>query len=304
VVVALAGCDDGAPPEGGVRVVGGPGRTDGLFARPRAVTTDSETIYALDKTYRIQLFDADGAWRATWPLEEIHRGYPSGMDIAPDGNLVVADTHNHRILFYNARGDIARILGRNGGGPGEFTYVMDVAFDRAGNLYACEFGRVERVQKFDPEGNFLRAWGEDGAAPGQFNRPQAVAVSPDDIVYVADAANHRVQIFDTEGNLLDILGREGDRPGEFSYPYDLAFDDAGRLYVCEYGNGRIQVFDGALRPIGFVGRPGRAPGEFASPYGVAWLGGGRIVVADMLNHRLQILRPSARVALRSGPEEP
>ena len=298
-------------------VIGGPGRTPGRFYRPRALAVapsplsprgarGTVRVYVVDMSGRIQVFDAAGDWQATWHLPDVSRGYPTGLAVAPDGRLAVADTHNHAVRIYGAEGKLLATLGSEGAGPGQFTYVTDVAFDRAGNLFVSERGREDRIQKFDPQGRFVTAWGGSGSEPGRFHRPQGLAVDREGAVYVADAANHRVQKFTGGGRLVGIIGKVGRRPGELMYPYGLAVTPGGYLLVCEYGNNRVQAFDAAGRSRGVWGRAGRAPGEFAAPWGVAWGSGcpehapdecgGRIYVADTGNHRVQVLAAPAWMA--------
>jgi sugar lactone lactonase YvrE len=38
-------------------------------------------------------------------------------------------------------------------------------------------------------------WGESGPAPGEFWLPNAIVISRDNEIYVADSFNHRIQVF-------------------------------------------------------------------------------------------------------------
>ncbi|MFH0963192.1 MAG: hypothetical protein V2A58_04175 [Planctomycetota bacterium] len=299
IACACAGCarpgtrPADAPSGPAVAGWGGPGRTDGRFYKPRAVAVNGDRAYIVDMSGRIQVFGTDGAWRESWKLEEVSRGYPTGLGIGPEGRLGVADTHNYAVRIYSPQGRLLGTIGKEGGGPGEFTYLTDVEFDPSGDFYVSEHGRHCRIQKFDPEGNFILEWGEDGDRPGDFHRPQALAIDRDGSVYVADAGNHRVQKFTGDGKLLAVLGGPGRGPGELLYPYDLALGPSGRLAVCEYGNNRVQIFDADGNSVAILGGPGRELGRLAGPWAVAWLGDDRILVADTDNHRLQVFGVAA-----------
>lgn len=288
--VLLAGCGSGRSDEAQVLLVfGEQGASDGRFGTPRAMAAGPERLYIVDKSPRIQLFDpADGSHLATWPIERTAKGYPTGLAVAPEGGLAVAETHNFRVRIRDRDGTVLRDIGRQGGGPGEFTYVTDVAFDSTGCMYVSEHGLVNRVQKFDPAGRFILAWGENGDEPGQFNRPQALAVDARDHVYVADAANHRVQEFTAEGEHLGSFGSAGREPGRMLYPYDLDIGPDETIVVCEYGTNRVQIFDRDGRSLACIGRPGRNPGELASPWAAVWIEGRGLFVADTGNHRIQL----------------
>lgn len=269
---------------------GGPGRTPGRFYRPRAVAVNAGRVYVVDMSGRIQALGLDGKWLATWDLPETSRGYPTGLGVRPDGAIAVADTHNYVVRIYAPDGREIRRIGREGGGPGEFTYVTDVKFDKEGCMYVSEHGRQDRIQKFDRDGGLMAAWGRAGERHGEFRRPEALAVDAAGAVYVADAANHRVQKFSPDGRVLAVWGEPGRGPGQLLYPYGLALTPDGRLLVCEYGNNRVQAFDGEGRSAGIWGTAGRGPGELAAPRAVAWVPDRGILVADTDNHRLQLFR--------------
>jgi len=298
LVTLVVGC--GPAPEGrnaaeeAFSSWGGPGRGPGRFQKPRAIAVSGDRIYVVDMSGRIQRFGLDGRWQASWHLDEVGRGYPTGLGVRADGCLAVADTHNYRVLIYNQDGEVIQTFGHEGGGPGEFTYLTDVEFDAAGNLYVSEHGREDRIQKFDPEGRFLTAWGGNGEEPGRFHRPQALAVGEDATVYVADAANHRIQTFSPDGKLLAVWGEPGRRAGQLLYPYDLALTPEGELLVCEYGNNRVQAFDRQGRSLGVWGKPGRNPGELATPWAVSWVPGRGLYVVDTGNNRVQLFAEGLR----------
>jgi len=291
-LLLLAGCgDSGATDaaEAARRLAwGAPGNGKGKFLSPRVVLAANGRIYVSDKTLRIQVFNADGMWLETWKLEKLNRGFPTGMGAAPGGRIAVADTHNYRVLILDRRGKVIRKIGRQGGGPGEFTYVTDVEFDRDGFMYVSEHGRNDRVQKFDPEGRYVTEWGRTGDDPGEFRRPQALAVDGKGFIYVADCANHRVQKFTRDGEFVSAFGGFGSGPGRFRYPYDLAVGPDDMLFVCEYGGNRVQCFDEDGRWLGIISKAGRQPGELASPWSVTWMDGRGLYVADTGNNRIQL----------------
>ena len=290
VALIAAGCgsrlEERAPRGDAPTVWGGPGRQDGWFYMPRAMAIANDNLHVVDKTGRLQTFDFNGNRQATWTLPLANRGYPTGMGVRPDGAIALASTHDYVVRIFSPDGRLLQTIGREGGGPGEFTYLTDVEFDRGGSMYVSEHGRVDRVQRFDAAGRFVTSWGTTGEAPGEFQRPQALAVDGEGSVYVADAGNHRVQKFTSDGELLAVWGEPGSGSGQMLYPYDLAITGDGMLLVCEYGNNRVQAFDREGRSLGTWGRPGREPGELAAPWAVVWRTG-RIYVADTENHRVQ-----------------
>jgi sugar lactone lactonase YvrE len=255
-----------------------------------------QRLYIVDMIGRIQVFDTDGEYLFGWHLPDIEKGKPSGLSFDREGNLMVADSHYSRVLFYTPTGQLLSLRtigGKVGHEPGEFHYVADAVQDSQGNYYVADYGENARIQKFSPHGQFILQWGSQGPAPGQFMRPQSLAVDDQDLIWVADACNHRIQVFDATGSeakLVRIWGQQGAQPGQLSYPYDLALDGEGHLYVCEFGNQRIQKFTLHGESRGCWGQAGRQPGELSRPWALALDQQQRVHVLDTYNHRVQRIK--------------
>jgi DNA-binding beta-propeller fold protein YncE len=117
------------------------------------------------------------------------------LALGPDGLLYVADACNHRIQVFTRDGQLVRVLGEPGEGPGQLSYPYDLAFGKLGEasmLYVAEYGN-HRVQKFDLDGNSVGTWGGPGKQPGKLHSPWALAVDSRGRVHVIDTENHRVQ---------------------------------------------------------------------------------------------------------------
>jgi DNA-binding beta-propeller fold protein YncE len=288
-LLALSGCGGNrATPE---RVWGRRGVQGGDLVKPRAIAIDArDRLYIVDWTARIQVFDRDGSYLGhTWTPPDYRNGRPSGLSIDRDGNLLVSDSHYNCLRIYTPQGKLLRTLGGKAGtAPGELGYVSDAVQDRERYYYVAEFGDTQRITKLDPDGKFVTCWGAPGTEPGQFARIRALALGPDDYLYVADACNHRIQVFTRDGKLVRIWGRAGKEPGALSYPYDLAFSPDGKhLYVVEYGNHRVQKFTPEGKSLGCWGGPGRGPGKLCSPWALAVDSRGRVHVLDSENDRVQ-----------------
>jgi DNA-binding beta-propeller fold protein YncE len=292
----LTGCSDpfSAPSGQLEKMWGRRGLTDGRFQTPRAMAIDkNDQLFVVDKTGRIQVFTSDGEYVRGWRTPAIKKGKPCGLAFDSDGNLLVADTHYFRVLFYTPEGKLLEdktIGGVNGQGAGEFHFLTDVAQDSKGNYYVGEYGEHDRIQKFSSDGTFLLQWGGHGREPGKFVRPQGITVDEEDNIWVADACNHRLQIFDSEGRLLKVWGQQGKQPGELRYPYGVELDGQGNVYVCEFGNHRVQKFTTDGEFLGYWGTSGRREGELHQPWALAQDSRGRIHVLDTYNHRVQRIR--------------
>jgi DNA-binding beta-propeller fold protein YncE len=258
----------------------------GDFIKPRAMALDHDgNIVTVDFRAMIQTFTPDGGLVASWQTPEHKIGRPSGLCVDRDGNILVADSHYHRILVYSKEGVLLRQYGGDSGEAplvGLFGYIGDVASDSKGFIYIAEAQQHERITKITPEGDIVAQWGERGPAPGQFQRIRSLFIDRNDVLYAADACNHRVQVFDADGRFLREFGKES-----LTYPYDVATNDAGEVFVCEWGTSRVRRFsrDGVL--LGTWGEPGRKQGQLANPWAIAVDRDGRVLIADSDNHRVQ-----------------
>jgi hypothetical protein len=289
VLVASVGCGTKNEPE---LVWGQRGVQDGDLVKPRAAAVDAgDRIYLVDWTARIQVFDRDGKYQErTWTTPDFRNGRPSGLSIDRDGNLLVSDSHYHCLRIYTPDGKLhGTIGGKEGSGPGEFSYVSDAVQDADGYYYVAEFGENQRITKLDKDGAFVASWGAPGSDPGQFARIRALALGPDDNLYVADACNHRIQVFTRDGKFVRAWGTMGAEPGQLSYPYDVAFGPGKdkHLYVVEYGNHRVQKFSLEGETLGCWGGSGRQRGRFAGPWALVVDSRGRVHVVDSENDRVQ-----------------
>lgn len=287
IPLVLTGCGPSEKPD---LVWGKRGVRDGELVRPRAAAIDGQDrLYIVDYTARIQAFDLGGAYLGpTWTTPDYRNGRPSGLGITKDGNLIVCDSHYHCLRIYAADATELRKIGGNPGkDPGQFGYISDAVQDDDGYFYVSEFGENDRITKLDAEGAFVKTWGKSGERPGEFSRARALALGPDQLLYVADAINHRIQVFTRDGDFVRTFGTSGSEPGKLRYPYDLAFGPKGDLYIVEYENHRVSKFTKEGKWLDCWGKPGRQPGQLASPWAVVVDRKGRVHIIDTENHRVQ-----------------
>lgn len=252
---------------------------------PRGVHVGPDhELYVLDNAGRVLVFDAERKLARQWRMPESSVGKPEKLCVFKDGRVAIADTHYHRIIFFDKSGVELSRLGVYGKGPSEFIYPVAIVQDGEENFYVCEYGENDRVQKFSLDGKFLLEFGGFGTATGEFQRPSGI-VWRDKKLYVVDAFNNRIQVFSEEGKFLEVLG-SGDAKGDLNYPYDIATNAAGELVVVEYGAGRVSQFDLTGKLLGRFGTTGTGEGQMNTPWGLSVDGADRIVIADTGNRRI------------------
>jgi len=78
---------------------------------------------------------------------------PTGIAVAPEGDVFIADLGNFRIQYFTASGSFLGMWGKRGDGPGEFDYAYGVAVARtADRVYTVEMHnhRVQYFRKSEP----------------------------------------------------------------------------------------------------------------------------------------------------------
>ena len=236
-------------------------------------TTLTSATYAGDPG-RGAGFTGDGGPAARAQLAE-----PDGIAFAPDGDLIVADSENHRIR----------------------------RIDR-------ETGVITTIA-----GSGVPGWNGDGlpALETAFDQPSAVACAPNGDIYVADTMNNRVRRIDHVTGLVSTVAGNGrvaeDGPvgdgrsateARLFMPSDVALGPDGDLYVADTHHNRIRVVDratGRIRTVAGSGAFGNAPdavpateGALSAPTGIALLpgaGGLTLFIADSYNAVVRRIGP-------------
>ncbi|HEX7808735.1 MAG TPA: hypothetical protein VF608_08420, partial [Thermoanaerobaculia bacterium] len=261
--------------------------------------------------------------------------YPTGLAIAPGGDLYVTEELTHRIRKISTAAVVTTVAGVDGGrgnadGTGSaarFDGPSGLTVDATGTVFIADSGNhmVRRmtpayaVTKLagNPEPQSANAGSLDGAAAvARFHQPRGVAVDADGNVFVADTDNHTIRKITPGGAVTTFAGRAAggatiDGEGaaaRVNAPRGIAVDDAGTVYFTDAFSHVIRkaTAGGTVSTIaGLADTPGSANGtgtaaRFRTPGGIAVAGDGTLFVADTANHTIRKITPLGEVSTLAG----
>ncbi len=214
---------------------------------------------------------------------------PYGVTILPTtGELVIADTYNHRIRKVDSNGIISTVAG-TGKQTGEAGAPL----------------------------------GDNGpATSATLNTPYSIIANSDGEIIIADLVNYRIRKIDTSGVITTIagtgtVGATGDNGPATSAQVGeirgLAINSVGDLYLADQTNHCIRkVFGYSQIIINVAGFCGTNSGGYwmddvpatttnlKTPTGVAVSSDGEIVIADRGNHRVRKVTIDAKMNTMMG----
>eukprot|EP00731_Ephydatia_muelleri_P008008 Em0004g346a len=130
------------------------------------------------------------------------------------------------------------------------------------------------IYVFDQTGQLKNTIGSRGSGDGQFNSPYGVSIKGD-VLYVADAGNHRVQKLTSSGKFLHTFGHYG----QLNRPYSVIMVSNNKLIVSDSHYHRIKIFNENGGRLLTIDGNGSGNHSFAYPWGLALDSQGNIHVA-------------------------
>lgn len=233
--------------------------------------------------------------------------YPSGLETAPDGTIVVADTGNNEIVRYNPDGTEVWRVGSFGDGVMEFDNPRDIGVDEDNFVYVADT-RNSRIVKLTPGGQWV---GETTGPSPSFSFQLGVSARGGK-VYVGDTGRHRVVVLDDDLSVLNIFTPNG-ICANYTGLRDAKADSQGNIYIAGYKTNEVFKLSPTGQCLLKWGTTGSGPGQFRTPYGIDTqldpvTGQELVYVADGINNRVQVFTGTGQFVAQFGtfgePDQP
>ena len=231
---------------------------------------------------------------------------PRGVTAREGGDIIVADTLNHRVQVFNMCALFKDEFGKKGKGPGEFKQPTDVAVMKNGRIVVAD-SKNKRIQVFSED--------------YQFKYMFSTSSEP---YYVTCDKNHNI-VVSTLRRTVEIYRRQGALRHKFELPHQgsplcapiVASPTKEEVTVCDIADGMIKTYNYSGEQLSSFRPESSTEGLASQPCSLALGPQGQILVADNLNHCVnaysetgtfmsQVVNPSDSVgpvvACAVGPE--
>lgn len=169
-------------------------------------------------------------------------------------------------------------------GVNDFSDIIDIAIDAAGDLYVLDgqHGRIVKIH--DGVGEVV------GEGRLVLEGTRALFIGPDGAIYFIDEGGSRVQRYLNGETAVLAGGREpGPGPAQLEDAEDIFVTRDGTLYISDSGNHRVQKWvPGASQGITVAGLGGKGSrlDQLHQPVGLVVTEDATIYIADYQNHRI------------------
>ena len=210
---------------------------------------------------------------------DVELNHPTDLQFMPDGLMLVAAWHNHKIRSFDPITGRVRVI--CGSTPGYnqmhelatrafLNQPKSIAIDSKQNIFVAD-SRNQRIRVINPEGIIdavagtgKKGYGGDGGPPNlaDFYMQEAndnpepggsITVDGQGRVYLADTYNHRIRRIDPAASTVTTIAGDGTKgfsgdggpatAAALALPRDLELGPDGRLYIADTDNHRIRVID-------------------------------------------------------------
>ncbi|MDO8262664.1 MAG: tetratricopeptide repeat protein [Gallionella sp.] len=206
---------------------------------------------------------------------------PVSVVVDRSGAVWALDKKKSRIVKLDESGNILASIGTPGSRKGELDDAEDFAVSNTGIIFVADSGN-SRVQAFSSDGVFLKEIRSD--VSGKLDEPVAIALDPQNGLYVLDKGRSVVSIYSAKGEPLGVFGKQPDGSAILAKPVALM---ATQDEVFVLDSNQVKVFSHKGQYIRSFADGGSGPGELAEPVAITATGDTTFVISERGNKRLQ-----------------
>jgi tripartite motif-containing protein 71 len=202
-------------------------------------------VYVTDRSAAIiQIYSGTGKYISKFTPKTDQPDFswsPLSLAFDKKGLMYVVDAKKdqHRILVFDANGQLKLEFGKEGNANGEFEFANGLTVNSNGDIYVADSNN-SRVQVFTKTGKFKQVIGKGGK--NTLGHPVALGFDDKGQLNVSDTFAHAVMVYDTTGKFLFKYGAYGNGDGQFMFPMGLAVYQ-NTVYVVDREGKRIEVWE-------------------------------------------------------------
>jgi sugar lactone lactonase YvrE len=296
------------------------------------ICEESGRILKLDAKGVLKVIAGDGGKGYSGdggPAAKAQLHFPHNLIVAPNGDLLIADTLNNCVRKIDAKSGVITTIAGTGekgfagdGGPAakaKFNGTFSIALDRAGKqLYICDLGN-RRIRAMNMKtgivktvaGNGQRGVPTDGAdaTASPLADPRAVCVDSKGNIYILERGGHALRVVDRAGKIRTVAGTgkkgfsgDGDDAlqADLNGPKHLYPDLQDNILIADAENNVVRKYipaTGKIVRVAGTDRRGIAltadplKTELARPHGVYVHTNGATYIVDSYNDRILKIAP-------------
>ena len=247
-----------------------PGLTGYLpWLSPTAVAVRGNYMYVVDGGRR-QIFQVDLAQQTMMPFADFSAGAVSGITVAPDLSLYVADINARQVFHFSVDGRLLQTFGNSA----EVARPVAVSLDEASGRIWVADSLYNHVVVFNSLGRVL------SVLQSRAGRSIAGMAIGTDGVYLIDRLSRQIVVIGQDGADRYTLGKD-----TLKDPGAIAVDRFNRVFVSDSFDSKIKIYEhGQL--VASVGGSGATPATFNRITSL-WIEQNMLYVTDSLNARIQ-----------------